>query len=231
MQLILDRHVAPLIRAGENFLLGRMVRSYEPYHPVYVKGRQLSAGERSCLDRWTAVESHLQKLKPASLLDLGCAEGYFVQQAASKLSCLALGIDADERRLTVARMTTSLNGLHGAGFIKANLTPPFIDRLPPFDVTVFLSVMHHIMYEHGVDYSRQIMVAIRKVTRQCLIFDMGQSNEAHHPWAKLLPEMLPSPSEWTKEFLMSAGFGSVELIGETDSYKSDVRRHLFIARP
>jgi len=231
LELILERPVSPLVKAGQGFLLRRMVRSYEPYHPVFLGTRQLCAGERACVDRWTAVEPYLKQLEPKSLLDLGCAEGYFVQRAATTLNCLALGIDADARRLAVARMTTGLNGIHGAGFIQANLTPALLQQLPEFDVTVFLSVMHHVMYARGVDYARQIAAAVRGITRHYMIFDMGQSNEVQHAWSQLLPDMSPSPREWTEKFLLSAGFSSVELVGETDAYQSGVRRHLFLARP
>jgi len=47
-------------------------------------------------------------LAPATFLDLGCAEGYFVQEAAKSFGCVAIGVDADIRRLTVARTTSSL---------------------------------------------------------------------------------------------------------------------------
>lgn len=231
MQLILDRGFSPLMRASQGFLLRRMVRSYEPYHPVFLENRQLCSGERACVDRWRAVEPYLRALAPASLLDLGCAEGYFVKQAATQLDCFALGIDADIRRLTVARMSTSLNGTERAAFMQGTVTPEFLNRLPDFDVTVFLSVMHHVMYGHGVDYARQIAAGVRRLTRKCMVFDMGQSDETQHAWSNLLPAKTSNPRAWIEAFLRSAGFGEIVAVGETDSYKGATRRHLFIAKP
>jgi SAM-dependent methyltransferase len=231
MRLTLERQFSPLLDKSAKFLLKRMIASYEPYHPVFIGDRQIAAGERSCLDRWTRIEALLRDAGVRSVLDLGCAEGYFIQRSARDLGCLALGVDADRRRLTVARMATNINEIERAGYIYGKISPDFVKTLPPFDGVIFLSVLHHVMYEHGVDYARQLMSAIRAITRKCLIFDMGQSNETQHEWAKLLPQMTPDPATWIAGFLKTAGFATVESIGQTDAYKSEARRELFIARP
>jgi len=36
---------------------------------------------------------------------------------------------------------------------------------------------------------------------------------------------------WITQLLLSAGFSKVEVVGNTDAYKNEVRRALFIARP
>jgi SAM-dependent methyltransferase len=231
MQLSLDRKYSPLLESAQRFLLRRLVNSYEPYHPVYLSGVQISAGERSCVDRWHLIEPYLRDVGSKSVLDLGCAEGYFVQQAAKNLNCLSIGIDADLRRLTIARMTATLNAIAGACFIYDTLDSELLRRLPEFDTVFFLSVLHHIMYEHGEEYALQLVREIRRVTRRCLIFDMGQSDEVQHEWSKLLPDMSPNPQTWIGNFLRSAGYSDVAVIGQTDAYKSDVRRFLFTAKP
>jgi len=231
MRLSLERQFSPLLDKSAKFLLKRMLASYEPYHPVFLGEQQIAAGERACIDRWTRIEAVLREVGVGSVLDLGCAEGYFIQQSAKNLQCLALGVDADRRRLTIARMATNINEIERAGYIYGKISPEFVTTMPPFDGVIFLSVLHHVMYEHGVDYSRELLTAIRKVTRKCLVFDMGQSNETQHSWSKLLPDMTPDPVTWISEFLKSAGFDTVESLGQTDAYKSEARRQLFIARP
>jgi SAM-dependent methyltransferase len=231
MRLSLEGKFSPLLEGAQRFLLRRLVNSYEPYHPVYLSGIQISAGQRSCADRWHFIEPYLKDIGARSVLDLGCAEGYFVQQAAENLNCLSMGIDADLRRLTIARMTATLNAISGACYIYGTLNPELLRRLPKFDAVIFLSVLHHIVYEHGEQYAHQVLREIRRITRQCLFFDMGQSNEVQHEWSKLLPDMAPDPQTWIGNFLRSAGYSDVEVVGQTDAYKSDVRRCLFIARP
>jgi SAM-dependent methyltransferase len=231
MKLRLERKFSSFWDEIQRFTLKRLVRSYEPYHPVVLGETTIAQGERSCVDRWTLIENTISGLHPATFLDLGCAEGYFVQQAAKTFKCVAIGVDADIRRLTVARTASSLNQTKGAGFIDATIDLPLLAKLPAFEVVIFLSVMHHIMYEHGVEYSREILRSLRALTTKALVFDMGQSNEISHEWARLLPKMEPNPEAWISQLLLSAGFSKVDVIGNTDAYKNEVRRSVFIARP
>ena len=231
MRLILERRFPSLWDSAQRFILRRLLNSYEPYHPVILGGQIIASGERSCADRWQLIESAISDLAPSTFVDLGCAEGYFVQQAAERLGCVSLGVDADIRRLTVARTASSLNRTAGTAFMGAMIDAEFLAKLPTFEIVMFLSVMHHVMYEHGVDYSLELLRKLRAKTTKALIFDMGQSNETSHEWAQLLPKMVPDPETWIANLLKSAGFGNVDLIGATDAYKNEIRRALFIARP
>jgi hypothetical protein len=201
--------------------------SFDPYHPVRIGGTQVSQGERSCADRWAIIESEINASKAATMLDIGCAEGFFVEKAASVCGCLSLGVDGDVRRLSLAHASVLLNGVKGAGFIYADISPDLISRLPVSDLVLFQSVLHHIMYNQGVDYAREIMAALRLKVSKVLIFDMGQSDETNNTWAKSLPDMGPNPHAWIEEFLRSAGYTSVEKVGDTDSYRSATKRALF----
>ena len=201
-----------------NQALKRVAASYSPYQPVTINGAQISSGERLHSDRWNVIKQLIQANGAKTLIDLGCAEGYFVERAAKECGCLALGVDADVRRLALAHGSAALNRVHGAGYMYANLTPEFIDALPQYDTVVFMSVLHHIMYEHGVDYSRDYMRRLRPKAARFMVFDMGQSNETENAWAAKLPDMGADPHTWVGNFLKSAGFSKVELVKETDSY-------------
>ena len=208
------------------YAVRRLARSYSPYHPVDILGERFGEGERACIDRWATIAVQLGAAGARTLLDLGCAEGFFVHQAA-RSGYLALGVDADVLRLSLAQASATLNKVQGAGFMYAELTPEFIDTLPPYDAVLFLSVLHHIMYERGVDYARDYMSRLKAKVGKFMIFDMAQSNETRHAWAKLLPDMGSDPHAWIAEFLRSAGYRAVEKIGETDAYQGPVRRALF----
>jgi hypothetical protein len=205
----------------------RISASFDPYHPVQIDGTQVSEGERSCTDRWAIIESEINACKAVTMLDIGCAEGFFVEKAASVCGCLSLGVDGDVRRLSLAHASVLLNGVKGAGFIYADISPDLISRLPVSDLVLFQSVLHHIMYNQGVDYAREIMAALRLKVGKVLIFDMGQSDETNNTWAKSLPDMGPDPHAWIEQFLRSAGYTSVEKVGDTDSYRSATKRALF----
>lgn len=231
MKLLLDREFSGPTFGLYKRMLRRMVRATDPYHPVEFQGRRLAEGQRGCSDRWAAIKSQIEAHGAETLLDLGCAEGYFVRSAAVECGCVALGVDADLRRLTLAESFSTLDRVQGAGFMLAELTPALLQKLPRFDLVVFLSVMHHIMYECGVDHAREIAALVRSKTNKVLIFDMGQSDETEHEWAGALPDMGADPHAWIREFLLSAGFSSVDKLAETDSYQGHVRRAVFAARP
>ena len=205
----------------------RIARSYQPYQPVSIKGFEICPGERKHSDRFVTIRQSIESLGARTLLDLGCAEGYFVEQAAAQCGCVALGVDADVRRLSLAQASATLNRVHGAGFMYGQLTPEFIAMLPSFDAVIFMSVLHHIMYEHGVDYARDYMHGLRAKVGKFLIFDMGQSDETENEWAALLPDMGGDPHAWVADFLRSTGFSKVEKLVDTDAYQGSTKRALF----
>ena len=213
------------------FAVRRIARSYQPYQPVVINGTKICEGERRHSDRFATIRQVIQSADAKTLLDLGCAEGYFVQQAASQCGCIALGIDADVRRLSLAQASATINRVNGAGFMYGELTPEFVGKLPPFDAIIFMSVLHHIMYERGIDYARDYMKGLHAITRKFLIFDMGQSNETENQWAALLPDMGSDPHAWVADFLRSAGFSGVEKLVETDAYQGATKRALFCLKP
>ena len=230
MKLLLDREFRGLTHRLHRFVIRRLIKQLEPYHPISMEGKLMAAGERQCSDRWTVISKVLSE-GPETVLDLGCAEGYFVSRIAREYGCFTVGVDADVRRLTVAQELNVINKNDRAGFMYANISPEFLRKLPPFDVVIFLAVLHHVMYEHGVDYARECMKCIREKTRNALVFETGQSNETSMYWARVLPDMGPNPHDWITEFLTSCGFSEVAEVGKTDAYQSNFRRGMFVARP
>lgn len=210
---------------------GQLIKSYPNYQPIFHNGKLKMGGDRNCMDRWELIKKEIMACKANSVLDIGCAEGFYVLRAAKECDCVSLGVDADIRRLNMAQNQISSEKIMPAGFLLAEVNETLINKLPKFDVIVFMSVMHHMMYSHGVSYCKNILVALRKVVGKTMIFEMGQSNELKNKWAALLPDMGDNPHGWIKEFLISAGFSRVEKIGESDSYKKDQNRAIFKVEP
>lgn len=230
MSLVLDGGFRPWSHRLHKFVIRQLIKEIEPYHPISIDDRTVSSGERGCADRWAVIREVLSA-SPNTVLDLGCAEGYFVSRAAREFGCFVLGVDADLRRLTIAQELSILNKNEGAGYMYAHITPEFLEKLPLFDVVILLAVLHHVMYEHGVDYARRFMEGVRKKTSKSLIFEMGQSDETSMYWSTLLPNMGSDPHAWIEEFLRSCGFSKVIRARETDAYQSPIRRCVFVAHP
>lgn len=208
-----------------------LIRSFSVYQPVYDNGRLLPIGDRSSVDRWEMIKKEIMNLKVQSLLDIGSAEGFYVIQAAREFGCLALGIEANSRRFNVAQSQIVFEKTMPAGFMLGSLDLALAEKLPQFDLVIFMSVMHHIMYRQGEDYCRELLQKLRAKIGQVMIFEMGQSNESLQTWSKQLPDMGENPHEWIKNFLLSAGFSRVTKIGESDSQKHDQKRAIFLVEP
>lgn len=217
------------VRLLHRLFILQMMKSFYAYQPIMFGGRIYKKGDRECAERWNLIEAELRATDCKSLLDVGCAEGYFVRQAATKLNCIAIGVDGDFRRVTLAQNLVNYDGLENASFMLGKIHPRFIEKLPATDGVIFCSVLHHIIRERGLEEARSVMRAIRTCTKRVLIFDMGQSNETQYPWAKELPKMLPDPETWISSFLADFGFQDIRVLGETAGYVGTYSRLLFVA--
>lgn len=212
------------------FVLRVMMWRLQPYQPVLVNGRLITRGLRGTDERLQAVLEICEQVEARSVLDLGCAEGYMVRSCAES-GRFALGVDADASRLLVAQQSLILDGVTGFGFIRADVNVTTIRAFPASDVVVCLSLLHHVMYEHGVDGARSVVAAIKGITNRALVFEMGQSDETEFQWATSLPDMGSDPHAWIADFLRSAGFVSVKKVAEVPSYNSRIARATFVATP
>lgn len=220
--------VKPVLRAAYKAINALHLRSYEVYQPVFRGGRDVP-GARETSTRWQAIRQVLDDTGAKSLVDLGCCEGYYVIQAARHGLPVCLGIDFDQRRIMTCVSQVVLYDVQHAGFMMASVDHELVRFLPKFDSVVFLSVLHHMMYQNGVDYCAELMGLIADRTQKVCFFEMGQSDEHTQSWAKDMPDMGADPHEWIASFLKDAGFSRVDKIGTTSSYGGETQRALFAA--
>lgn len=189
-----------------------LLRTQGNYQPV-IKNGKLRAGSdpRDCYQRWDLISKNLPTGSQTAL-DLGCAEGFFTIQLARR-GLFALGVDNFRLALDIARQQCINSDLVNVGFIKQKVTHSFIESLPQFDVVLFLSLMHHFLYQNGTEWCAKLLKGLRQKVTGALFFDMGQSNEFYHEWHALLPDMGSNPSEWIINFLQTQGFTQCEVIG------------------
>ena len=208
-----------------------LLRSYDNYQPVFSKGELLPGSDRECRDRWVMIQAMIREFSCDSVADLGCAEGFYVLQAAREMGCVALGIEADLRRISVAQGQLISEGILSAGLLLAVVDNTFLAKLPRFDMVIFMSVLHHMMYLRGLEYSKDILTALKPKIGKVMIFEMGQSDEHKSAWSKQLPKMEPNPHEWIERFLLDCGYSRVTKIGESDSYQKETKRAIFRVEP
>ncbi len=223
--------IKPLLQAVLRGVQNRHIKSYEIYQPVLLSEGKESDAARDCENRWEAIYRAMQEHGAQSMVDLGSCEGYYVIKAARAGVPFCMGIDFDQRRTFTSTNQVILNDLPNAGFMIGEVSEGLLNAMPRFDTVVFMSVLHHIMYQNGLDHCRRLMQALHGKVGKFLIFEMGQSDEIKESWAKDMPDMGTDPHTWIADFLKSCGFRSIEIVGTTSSFLGEAERALFKAQP
>ena len=99
------------------------------------------------------------------------------------------------------------------------------------DITLFLSVLHDFMNEHGSNYCHDILEIISAKTNKIMIFDMSMKRKLLETWAKDLSNLGKEPWAAIRELLRSAGFSLVDLIGHSTTRRGRSTRPVVRALP
>lgn len=199
------------------------------YEPLAISGKTYEA-YREWEQRWSMIKTQLEEYQAKSVLDIGCAEGWFLRRAAEDLGCFALGIELSTRMLApeIARLHDEVERL---AIMKTEVNAKNLVDLPQCDVVLCLSVVHHIIREEGIEVAKAFVRAITEIAKKAIIFEMGTSEEYEMEWYEQLPAMPEGQVEFIKSFLVSCGLKNVREIGCTPSLKQEALRYLFVAEP
>lgn len=103
--------------------------------------------------RFSMIDPHISP-GDENLLDIGCAEGELTKRFAdTELFCV--GIDISDIRLAQARKKESLD--NSVRFVRHEITPENISRLPDFDVTLLLAVYQHWGSQFGYESAAEML--------------------------------------------------------------------------
>lgn len=194
--------------------------SFVQYHPEPFSPQRRIAGTRKVRKRLNTILNRFD-LTDSTVLDLGCSGGFFSFHLARHAKRV-LAIDSDEGLIKRNRLICQKQGIFNLHFEHAVISPQYIQSLERHDVTLFLSVLHHIMaasnvYEvnrrinAGLEQSLELLRSVQTRTHS-LVFEMGQTNEINE-WVTALPQMGDSPHFWIVENLLQpARFGNIEII-------------------
>lgn len=201
----------------------------EAYQPLPALDRAADHRDESTLARWRAIEQELGDFR-GSALDIGCNLGFFTLALAER-GCLAVGVENERLVHRVCQLQAAILDRSEATFIRGLLDLRLCRNLPRFDVTLFLSVFHHIVREQGLEPATEIARLLLDKTTKVLFFETGQSNETESSWAHCLPAMEPDPRSWITEFFLSLGARDVKVLGDFSTHVSPVDRSLFAIYP
>jgi cyclopropane fatty-acyl-phospholipid synthase-like methyltransferase len=134
----------------------------------------------------------LHEYDARNLLDVGCAEGWFVRRAATDLGIFAIGIESTDTMI-VGELARLHDRTERAGTLRAFVTPEVIRALPKFDAVLCLSVLHHVIRAFGIGAAEQYLRALASRVGKVLLFEIGTAAESS--WSAALPAELGEQQE------------------------------------
>lgn len=200
------------------------------YEPLQIAGRVIES-KRDWKQRWNMIRRELESYQASSVMDIGCAEGWFLRRAAEDLGCFALGVEMDNTRIIPSEVARLHDGVERCAILKAQVSSHDLVKLPHCDVVLCLSVVHHIMYSEGVEAASEFVAALSTRANKAIIFEMGTSEEADAWWGDRMPAMPEGQHQFIRSFLESSGLINIRQLGNTLSIGKDAERILFIAEP
>lgn len=202
---------------------------HKSYQPIGDKKIGSSLRPNSAfMKRLEILESEIKSCKANNLLDIGCAEGFFVRQTSLKNSLFSIGVDGSLERIEKGVFLSQLNHEEGYGFVLQMLTPEKISRLPKFDIVVCFSLLHHVISQKGRREGLNFLKACNGITKKQFIFDMGSPDEILQPWAKDLNFLQGDVVANIKSYLEEAGFANIKCVGESLGHRGEAVRPIFL---
>ena len=201
--------------------MSQSIRERLEYHPA--PGVGTSRGAMRRVDRRLAAITRLVDVTGKDVLDLGCSGGYF-SFALARDARRVFAIDGDQAVIDRNREAAERMGVTNVEFVHAVIRPELIEALPSVDVTLFLSVFHHLLTgSEAYDWNDATVVKtafrsleLLKARTDILVFEMGYPDEGYE-WCSRLPRMMPSPRDWIVDRVFGADFPSVQIV-ESPSY-------------
>lgn len=165
-------------------------------------GLLVERGTRDCGTRWAAIEDALGDARGPRCLDLGAYAGYFSIRLARQFDADVVAIDNWRGLRTVDHPNIEI--------INRRVTPDEVRALGPFDVTLALSVLHHIPeWADMID-------ALRSVTTGTLFVETADPTET-------LPKAVAHCPELYDTVVALDG----EPIAHTNGHRSEIKRTLW----
>lgn len=160
------------------------------YHP---DPRHSIKSDRKVLSRLAFISSKVD-FQDKIVLDLGCSGGFFSFEL-SKVAKKVIAIDGDEEIIARNKSLQRELGIRNIEFIHSNINRDILSSVGKVDVTLFLSVFHHMLtssdaydWNNGLKFDeiKAMLEVLNKIT-SILIFEMGETNEGYE-WCERMPK-------------------------------------------
>lgn len=201
--------------------LKKAVKSVEPYQPLYGVAGIIDAPARPSKDRGVAIERYLEGVRGKRILDIGSSLGYLSFFLADR-GAVVEGWEYNAKNVEVANLTKAINGIP-VKFLTKEFNPENVATITDtqFDVAIVLSVFHHIIYYHDLEYTQRL-VADLLMKVPVLIVELARKGEdSKLPWDRAQPDDELAIFDLVKDKV------SIRQIGEFGNHLSSNRRPLY----
>jgi hypothetical protein len=180
---------------------------YQPVASLPTRAATRGTGSES---RWEAMFPVLCEQDVGSAVDLGACEGYFsIKLGRACIPTIALEGYPGTYRTAIYAVRRS--GLDNVGVLALALNPDNVVAVPASDAVLCLSLWHHLVRQHGLAGTTEMMETFWDRTKKVLFFDTGE-NEMTPDYG--LPEMRPDSRSWLTGYLAETCEGSrIEHLG------------------
>lgn len=206
------------------FQLDRRKLDYQPLPWLGVDHAPRARGVRS---RWRSMSAVIDDVGGETAVDIGCNAGYFVISLATR-GVATVGVESDARYARVLAHARDRLHIDNVGVLTLKLSPTTQSLVPGTDITLLLSVWHHVVRDFGLDAANRILAKLWDRTQRVMFFETGE-DEMPGSWG--LPHMGPDPAAFLHGFLLERCHGSkVEHLGLHAAFDADrnpCKRNLF----
>lgn len=208
-----------LLREGGFAEMYRGVIDYLRWNTQLLKKDVYSEMRVDNEERWEYISGHIDNAH-GTLLDIGCAEGYFTAKAAES-GLQSVGIDVDRHRISDARLSNG--AVENLEFRRRKITPDTIAELPEADIVLLLTVHHHWVSEFGWDDAKR-MVQTVMANSSVLVYE-PPGNRLIHPEKGSDGYELNPATEYYRELLDEIGGSDVSIVDQcTVPYTNEARK-------
>ncbi|HCP9964537.1 methyltransferase domain-containing protein [Citrobacter braakii] len=194
----------------------------EKYQTIFGHPKWDDEVSRDCNARLPFIEKYYENLssclgRPLRVLDLGCAQGFFSLNLASK-GAEVHGLDFLAENIDVCRALADENPAFKAEFSVGKIEE-FIEEIKPgqYDMAIGLSVFHHLVHALGLEKVKALLERLANVT-EAFIVELALQEEPLY-WGPSLPE---DPTE----LIQQCAF--YKLIARFDTHLSNISRPMYI---
>lgn len=172
--------------------IGELVAALpEIYQPIFGYPEYSNAASRQCDDRLEYILVAYDALcaeigRPLRVLDLGCAQGFFSLNLAAR-GATVHGVDYLDKNVSVCKALAAEHPDKALSFEVGRIEDVIGTlRAGNYDLMLGLSVFHHIIHEHGVDFVQGLFTAASRVI-DTFIVEFALSSEPLY-WAESQPD-------------------------------------------